>query len=367
MFQLRAVRFDATAATLASQGQPAVKPGKKGVYVSTVSKIVPFGSGSRIVETARRTLLTASQGIDALETQFSDRDFAAIFLRLVGVIMNVRGRVIVTGMGKSGIVARKLTATLTSTGTPAIFMHPADAGHGDLGMVTPDDVVLMLSYSGESNELGPIIQYCKRFGIPLLGLTARSESTVATASDVCVLLPAVREACPNELAPTTSTTVQMAFGDALAIALMEMRGFSADDFYKFHPNGSLGAQLLKVRELMAKGDAVPRVREDSSLLDATMEMTRGRLGGTAVLNQDGELIGAFTDGDLRRTVTDTQHLNEAVGRYMTPTPLTVGSDDLASEALRLMHLHNVTLLFVCDGGQLVGAIHMHDLLNAGVA
>ena len=309
----------------------------------------------------------ASHGINALEAKFSDRDFAAIFLRMVGVIMNVRGRLIVTGMGKSGIVARKMTATLTSTGTPAIFMHPADAGHGDLGMVTPDDVVLMLSQSGESSELGPIIQYCKRFGIPLLGLTARPESTVATASDVCVLLPSVREACPNELAPTTSTTVQMAFGDALAIALMEMRGFSADDFYKFHPNGRLGAQLIKVRELMAQGGDVPRVREDASLLDATIEMTRGRLGGTAIVNDNGELIGAFTDGDLRRTVTGTRYLTEPVGRFMTATPLSISPDELASEALRLMHLHNITLLFVCEAGRLMGAIHMHDLLHAGVA
>ncbi|HJT40824.1 MAG TPA: KpsF/GutQ family sugar-phosphate isomerase [Sphingobium sp.] len=335
--------------------------------MSTVSKIVPFGSGSRIVDTACRTLSVASHGINALEAKFSDRDFAAIFLRMVGVIMNVRGRLIVTGMGKSGIVARKMTATLTSTGTPAIFMHPADAGHGDLGMVTPDDVVLMLSQSGESSELGPIIQYCKRFGIPLLGLTARPESTVATASDVCVLLPSVREACPNELAPTTSTTVQMAFGDALAIALMEMRGFSADDFYKFHPNGRLGAQLIKVRELMAQGDDVPRVREDASLLDATIEMTRGRLGGTAIVNDNGELIGAFTDGDLRRTVTGTRYLTEPVGRFMTATPLSISPDELASEALRLMHLHNITLLFVCEAGRLMGAIHMHDLLHAGVA
>lgn len=341
--------------------------GKKGKRVSTVSKIVPFGSGSRIIDTAARTLSTASQGISALEDKFADRDFAAIFLRLVGIIINVRGRVIVTGMGKSGIVARKMTATLTSTGTPAIFMHPADAGHGDLGMVTPDDVVLMLSHSGESSELGPIIQYCKRFGIPLLGVTTRHQSTVATASDVCVVMPSVREACPNELAPTTSTTMQMAFGDALAIALMEMRGFSADDFYKFHPNGRLGAQLIKVRELMAEGDAVPRVPEDASLLDATIEMTRGRLGGTAVVNQNDELIGAFTDGDLRRTVTGARYLTEPVGRFMTETPLSVSPDELASEALRLMHLHNITLLFVCEAGRLVGAIHMHDLLHAGVA
>lgn len=339
--------------------------------MSTVSKIVPFGSGGRIAETARRTLSIAAEGLRALEAQFTEREFSATFLRLVGLIMNVRGRVIVTGMGKSGIVARKMTATLTSTGTPAIFLHPADAGHGDLGMVTPDDVVLMLSHSGESNELGPIIQYCKRFAIPLLGMTARTGSTVAEASDICILMPPVQEACPNSLAPTTSTTIQMAFGDALAIALMEMRGFSADDFHKFHPNGRLGAQLIKVRELMAAGDAVPRVPEDASLLDATIEMTRARLGGTAVVDGRGALIGAFTDGDLRRTVTGAgtanRHMNEPVGRYMTAEPLAVGPEELASEALRLMHDHNIMLLFVCERDRLVGALHMHDLLHAGVA
>jgi arabinose-5-phosphate isomerase len=335
--------------------------------VSTASKVVPFGSGGRIIETACRTLSIAAQGVNALEAQFADRDFAAAFVRLVGLVMTIRGRVIVTGIGKSGIVARKMTATLTSTGTPAIYLHPADAGHGDLGMVTPDDVVLMLSHSGETAELGPIIQYCKRFAIPLLAMTARAHSTVAQAADICLRLPAVKEACPNELTPTTSTTVQMAFGDALAIALMEMRGFSADDFHKFHPNGRLGAQLVKVRELMAKGDNVPQVREDASLLDATIEMTRARLGGTAIVDANGLLIGAFTDGDLRRTVTGKQDLSEAVGRFMTLTPLSIGPDDLASEALREMHDRNVLLLFVCEKGKLVGAVHMHDLLHAGVA
>lgn len=319
------------------------------------------------METACRSLSIAATGINALEAKFAERDFAATFLRVIGVIMKVRGRVIVTGIGKSGIVARKMTATLTSTGTPALFLHPADAGHGDLGMITPDDVVLMLSHSGESTELGPIIHYCKRFAIPLVGMTARAQSTVATAADMCILMPEVEEACPNALAPTTSTTVQMALGDALAISLMEMRGFSADDFHKFHPNGRLGAQLIKVRELMAKGDAIPMVREDASLLDATMEMTRARLGGTAVVDRNGRLIGAFTDGDLRRTVTGKQNLTGAVGTAMTLTPLAVGPDDIASEAMLLMHERNVMLLFVCENGRLVGAVHMHDLLNAGVA
>lgn len=335
--------------------------------MSTASKIVPFGSGARIVETACRSLSIAAEGLNALEAQFAEPEFAATFMRMVSIVMGVRGRVIVTGIGKSGIVARKMTATLTSTGTPAIFLHPADAGHGDLGMVTPDDVVMMLSHSGESTELGPIIHYCKRYAIPLLGMTAEPDSTVAMAADVCMNMPAVREACPNSLTPTTSTTVQMAFGDALAMSLMEMRGFSADDFHKFHPNGRLGAQLTKVGELMKTGDAIPKVAENASLLDATIEMTRARLGGTAIVAADDRLIGAFTDGDLRRTVTGKQNLTDPVGHFMTNTPLSVGPDEMASEAIRLMQQRNITLLFVCDNGALVGAVHMHDLLAAGVA
>ncbi|MGC4252379.1 MAG: KpsF/GutQ family sugar-phosphate isomerase [Sphingobium sp.] len=328
---------------------------------------MPFKSGGHIIETACRSLATAASGLNALEAQFAERDFAATFLRLVGIVMNVRGRVIVTGIGKSGIVARKMTATLTSTGTPAIFLHPADAGHGDLGMVTPADLVLMLSHSGESTELGPIIQYCKRFAIPLAAMTAQPGSTVAQAADVCLLMPPVREACPNSLAPTTSTTVQMAFGDALAVSLMEMRGFSADDFHKFHPNGSLGAQLVKVCELMASGDDVPKVREDATLLEATIEMTRGRLGGTAIVDSRDRLIGVFTDGDLRRSLTAGQDLTASIGQFMTTTPLSVSPDELASEALRRMHDSSVMLFFVCEEDCLIGAIHMHDLLEAGVA
>lgn len=331
------------------------------------SKIIPFASGAHVVDTARRSLLIAAAGLQALEAQFQDREFSATFLRVVGLIMKVRGRVIVTGIGKSGIVARKMTATLTSTGTPALFLHPADAGHGDLGMVTPDDLVLMLSHSGESTELGPIVQYCRRFAIPLVAMTAKAQSTVAQAADICIMMPEVQEACPNALAPTTSTTVQMAFGDSLAVSLMEMRGFSADDFHKFHPNGRLGAQLTKVRELMAKGPDVPMVQEGASLLDATIEMTRARLGGTAIVDQDERLLGVFTDGDLRRTVTGKQNLTDPVGRVMTATPFSIGPDDLASEALHMMHENNIMLLFVCDQDRLIGALHMHDLLHAGVA
>ena len=340
----------------------------RGNRVSTpASKILRFGTGGYALDAARRSLSIATSGLQALEAQFQEPEFSATFLRAIDLIMKMRGRLIVTGIGKSGIVARKMTATLTSTGTPAIFLHSADAGHGDLGMVTPDDLVLMLSHSGESTELGPIIQYCKRFAIPLVAMTAQPHSTVAQAADICILMPEVQEACPNALAPTTSTTVQMAFGDSLAVSLMEMRGFSADDFHKFHPNGRLGAQLTKVRELMAKGDDVPMVQEGASLLDATIEMTRARLGGTAIVDKDGALIGAFTDGDLRRTVTGKQNLTELVGRFMTVTPLSVGPDELASEALHLMNEHNIMLLFVCDRGRLIGALHLHDLLHAGVA
>lgn len=333
----------------------------------TASKIIPIATNGRIVDSACRSLSIAASGLNALEACFADREFSATFVRVVGIIMKVRGRVIVTGIGKSGIVARKMTATLTSTGTPALFLHPADAGHGDLGMVTSDDVVLMLSHSGESTELGPIIQYCKRFAIPLVAMTAKPQSTVAAAADYCLLMPNIGESCPNALAPTTSTTMQMAFGDALAVSLMDMRGFSADDFHKFHPNGKLGAQLVKVRELMAKGADMPSVQEDATLLDATIEMTRARLGGTAVVDRNGRLIGAFTDGDLRRAVTGKQDLTAKVGHFMTLTPLAVGPDELASEALHLMNEHNIMLLFICENGRLVGAVHMHDLLNAGVA
>jgi arabinose-5-phosphate isomerase len=314
-----------------------------------------------------RTVALAAEGLRALEACFAEPDFSANFDRLVDLIVAARGRVILAGMGKSGIVARKITATLTSTGVPATFLHPAEAGHGDLGMITDSDVVLLISRSGETSELASIFSYCKRFGIKTVTITARPNSTAAKAADFFIKLPSVREACPIELSPTTSTTVQLVFGDALAMTLMARGGFSADDFHKFHPNGRLGARLLKVRDVMARGPDVPRVTRESSLLDATIEMTRTRLGGTAIVDAEGRLIGAFTDGDLRRTITVGHNLTDPIGQFMTTSPLSIGPSELASEAIRLMHERNVLLLFVRDGERLVGAVHMHDVLRAGVA
>jgi arabinose-5-phosphate isomerase len=329
--------------------------------------ILPFRKRAGGPSVAARTIAIAVGGLRALEASFTEPEFAGGFDRLVEAVADLRGRVIVAGMGKSGIIARKITATLTSTGTPAMFLHPAEAGHGDLGMVTGDDLVLIITRSGETAEFAPIFRYCKRFGITLVTITARPNSTAARAADFYIKLPSVREACPIELTPTTSTTVQLVFGDALAIALMHRRGFSADDFYKFHPNGRLGARLLKVRDVMARGPDVPKVRADASLLDATVEMTRARLGGTAVVDADGKLIGAFTDGDLRRSITGERNMNDSVREVMTVAPLWIGKDELASEAIRRMHEANVLMLFVQDGERLVGAVHMHDVLRAGVA
>lgn len=329
--------------------------------------IIPFRKRATGPSVAARTISIAVGGLRALEASFTEPEFADAFDRLVELIVQARGRVIVAGMGKSGIIARKITATLTSTGTPAMYLHPAEAGHGDLGMVTADDFVLIVTRSGETAEFAPIFRYCKRFGIKLVTVTAQANSTAARAADFVVKLPSVREACPIELTPTTSTTVQLVFGDALAIALMHRHGFSADDFYKFHPNGRLGARLLKVRDVMARGADVPKVRADATLLDATIEMTRARLGGTAIVDAEGKLIGAFTDGDLRRTVTGERNMSEPVSQFMTLDPLWIGKNELASEAIRRMHEGNVLMLFVREGDRLVGAVHMHDVLRAGVA
>lgn len=322
---------------------------------------------SAIAAAALRTVSITAEGLDALAHRFHDPDFSAAFEDLVAHILDVRGRVILTGMGKSGIIARKITATLTSTGTPAMFLHPAEAGHGDLGMITEHDLVMMITRSGESAELAPIIAYCKRFGITMAAVTASRTGIAGRAADLCLCLPNVREACPITLTPTTSTTLQLVFGDALAMALVELRGFSADDFYKFHPAGRLGAQLLKVGDLMTVGGAVPHVRREATLLDATIEMTRARFGGTAVVDAEHRLIGGFTDGDLRRTITGGGTMDAPVGAWMTRDPLTIGPDELGSEALRQMQANSVTMLFVVDTARLVGVIHMHDTLRVGIA
>ena len=272
-------------------------------------------------------------------------------------------------MGKSGHVARKIAATLASTGAPAFFLHPAEASHGDLGMVTKGDVVLALSWSGETPELRDVIHYAKRFGVPLIGVAAEAASALGTAADVALILPKAPEACTNTNAPTTSTTMQMALGDALAVALLEARGFSATDFKTFHPGGTLGAQLITVGELMGAGDAAPSVGEDATIEQAIAEMSaKSWYGGTAVVDADGRLIGAFTDGDLRRSVGKADPAS-MVRDHMTRAPMSVAPELVASEAMRLMNERNrpIMLMFVCQDGKLVGAVHMHDFLRAGIA
>ncbi len=247
-----------------------------------------------------------------------------------------------------------------------MFIHPGEASHGDLGMVTPEDIVIALTWSGETTELGDIIAYCRRFGVKLIVVTANCDSTAGRAADICLTLPKVKEACPNELAPTSSTTLQAVIGDALAIALVEERGFTKSDFQVFHPGGRLGAQLTTVRQIMGTGDAIPVVPTGATLMDATYEMSRKRYGSTAVVNDDGELVGAFTDGDLRRSFA-TNHLHDDISAHMTPNPLAVTPSTLSSDALRIMNENAVQVLFVCEDKQLLGAVHIHDVLRAGVA
>lgn len=288
------------------------------------------------------------------------------FVNAISAISALSGRLIVTGMGKSGLVGRKIAATMTSTGTPSLFLHSSEASHGDLGMIGLDDIVFALSWSGETTELGDIIAYCRRFGVKLIVATANADSTAGRAADICLALPSVREACPNELAPTSSTTVQAVLGDALAVALIERRGFTRSDFLTFHPGGRLGAQLTTVAQLMARGDNVPMVRGGATLLDATFEMSRKRYGCTAVVDDDDHLVGAFTDGDLRRSFA-SKHLGDDIREHMNASPISVGPETLTSDALRILNDNAVSVLFVCENMRLVGVIHLHDILRAGVA
>ena len=286
----------------------------------------------------------------------------------VRLILETPGRVIVTGMGKSGHIARKIASTFASTGTPAFFLHPGEASHGDLGMIAPGDVVLALSWTGESAELRDVINYCKRFGAKLIGITSGAESALGAAADLPLVLPPAEEACPNRLAPTTSTTMQLALGDALAVALLEARGFSAADFKTFHPGGKLGARLVTVDDVMTPAAEAPKVGPDAPVSEAVVAMSAGRMGGVAVVDDTGRLMGAFTDANLRRALAD-KGLSAVVSDYMTLSPVTVAPHTLATEALAVMNAPErlILLLFISEGGKLVGAVHLHDLLRAGAA
>ncbi|QTN25811.1 KpsF/GutQ family sugar-phosphate isomerase [Rhizobacter sp. AJA081-3] len=291
------------------------------------------------------------------------------FVNAVRAMLDSRGRVVVMGMGKSGHVGRKIAATLASTGTPAMFVHPAEASHGDLGMVTAGDVVLAISNSGESDELAAIVPAIKRLGVTLVAMTGKPESTLARHADIVLSSAVDQEACPLNLAPTASTTAQMALGDALAVALLDARGFREEDFARSHPGGSLGRKLLThVRDVMRSGDAVPRVPPEMPLVDMMREMTRKGLGATAVVTPEGQVAGIFTDGDLRRLIERGADLRELRARdVLYPTPKTVRADALAVDAADLMEKHRITsVLVIDDDGLLVGALNSNDLMRAKV-
>ncbi len=291
------------------------------------------------------------------------------FTRALDLLAGASGRVVVSGMGKSGHVARKIAATLASTGTPALFVHPAEASHGDLGMIVAGDVVLALSNSGETPELAAILAHARRFALPIIAVTARQGAALARAADIVLLLPRVAEACPMGLAPTTSTVMQMALGDALAVALLTRRGFTAADFRQFHPGGRLGARLRRVRDVMHEGEAMPLASPDLPMDSALLRMTEKRFGCLGVTNETGRLIGIVTDGDLRRHMGPGL-LVRRVAEIMTPDPRTIAPDALAAEALHAMNARGraITALFVVDpAGCPIGILHIHDLLRAGVA
>lgn len=322
-------------------------------------------------EEARRSTLVRTvelevEGLRALQAAL-EGSLGTQVLEAVHTILARQGRIIVTGMGKSGHVGRKLAATLASTGSPAYFVHPAEASHGDLGMIGDEDLVLALSWSGEAPELADMIAYCGRFSLPLLAITSRADSALGQAADILLLLPLMPEACPNGLAPTTSTTMQLALGDALAMCLLEARGFSPQDFRNVHPGGKLGARLKRARDLMHGPSDLPLVREDATLQQAIIEMTSRRFGVTAIVDAAGRLVGVLTDGDLRRALQAGRGLDAPIGSAMTSRPLAVPPETPASDLVALMNERRITCLFIVEAGVPVGILHLHDLLRAGVA
>jgi len=318
-----------------------------------------------LISSALRTLDTEAGGIAALIAAIRG-GLGAPLAAAVELMAKSKGRLIVTGMGKSGHVGRKIAATFASTGTPAYFVHPGEASHGDLGMITRDDVIMALSWSGETVELKDLIDYSRRFRTGLIAVTAEAESTLAKSADVVLLLPQAREACPHNLAPTTSSLMQLALGDALAVALLESRGFTALDFRGLHPGGRLGAKLKFIRDVMHEGSAVPLCPLGAAMADAIVEMTAKGFGCVGITATDGKLAGIITDGDLRRHMRPDL-LSAQVDDVMTKGPKTVSGDQLVSEALELLNASKITALFVVEDNKPVGIVHLHDLLRLGVA
>jgi arabinose-5-phosphate isomerase len=317
------------------------------------------------IASALRTLDTEADGITALVDALQN-GLGAPFTAAVDLVRNAKGRLIVTGLGKSGHIGRKMAATFASTGTPAFFVHAAEASHGDLGMITADDVILALSWSGETAELKNLITYSRRFRIGLIAVTSEAESTLGAAADVALTLPKAREACPHNLAPTTSSLMQLALGDALAVALLESRGFTALDFGVLHPSGKLGAMLKFVRDLMHIDTAIPLKPLGAKMSEALVEMTSKGFGCVGIIDTSGEIAGIVTDGDLRRHMRPDL-MTASVDEVMTKNPKTISPDLLASEALEILNSSKITALIVTDGKIPVGIVHLHDILRAGVA
>jgi len=316
-------------------------------------------SGDLVI--ARKVLETEADALRALGLALGDS-----FIHALDILSDVQGRVVVSGMGKSGHIGRKIAASLASTGTPAFFVHPGEASHGDLGMITAEDAVLAMSNSGETNELADLVAHCKRFDIALISMSSRADSALSRAATASLVLPHTPEACPMGLAPTTSTTLMLGLGDALTVALLERKGFSPADFHVFHPGGKLGRRLLKVSDLMHSGAEFPGVGKDMKMSDVILVISEKRLGCAAVLDERGRLSGVITDGDLRRHM-GSDILNRMASDVMTGTAKTIGPDALASEAVALMNGNSITSLFVVEDGCPVGVLHVHDCLRAGVA
>lgn len=333
----------------------------------TIVKLPETGQKQEGLATAIRVLETEAKALQELAGLINEN-----FVQAVELISAAKGRLIVTGMGKSGHIGRKIAATMASTGTPSFFVHPAESSHGDMGMIVRGDVVLALSNSGEAKELNDLIEYTRRFAIPLIGITSRPQSTLATRSDIALLLPPCPEACPNGLAPTTSTTLTLALGDALAVTLLEKKGFTEKDFKVFHPGGKLGQQLMKVSEIMHKDDAVPLASEDISVPTAIDIMGKKSFGCIALTDKNGVLTGIITDGDIRRKVSNNI-LQKTAKDIMTRGPKTAAPDMLVAEAMAVMNntkqsFRNITTLIVVDAGNKpVGLLHIHDCLRAGFA
>jgi arabinose-5-phosphate isomerase len=315
---------------------------------------------------ARDTLQNEADAINALNARLENDDSV---VQAISLLLNCSGRVVVSGIGKSGHIGRKIAATLASTGTPALFVHPAEAAHGDLGMVTADDAFIAISYSGESAELMTILPVVKRMGSKVIAITGKPGSSLASIADVHLNVAVEKEACPMNLAPTTSTTVTLALGDALAVALLDLRGFKEEDFARSHPGGALGRRLLThVKDVMRSGDAVPRVTADVRLTDALLEITQKGMGMTAIVDADNQPVGVFTDGDLRRMIDKVQDFSKVIiGDVMHANPRTISPEKMAVDAVAIMEQYRINQMLVTDAnGKLVGALHIHDLTRAKV-